>query len=126
MCVATPGGFGYAGLVDAVAEVLQTGDWPLTAAAVDVLLQLLLHCQRVQPLDDADFMAPVNGPKLLADTGRRALERGAFWSHNGSHVPCHSIKRILRARQCMGFHGLCQPNLLALVCSTHGSTAALH
>lgn len=54
------------------------GAWPLKSASVDVLLQLLLNYQRVQPGKSAAFLAPLRGPKMWADIGSTALQQGAL------------------------------------------------
>jgi len=66
-----------------LAEATCDGAGPLTSAAVDVLLQLLLRHRRMQaieefcPIGDALLQAPFDGPSLLADIGQAALKEGA-------------------------------------------------
>lgn len=58
---------------------MQTGADPRAYAAVDLLLELLRHCERSHLIDDcSQLLAPLDAPKLLAAIGRAALEQGAL------------------------------------------------
>ena len=65
-----------AGLIDVLAEAILSSSRSTVSAAIHVLLQLLLYYQRVQPLEDAPFLAPLHGPKMLAEIGKSALANG--------------------------------------------------
>ncbi len=68
-----------AGIIGLLRKAMQTGADPRAYAAVDLLLQLLQHCQRSHPIDDCThLLAPLDGPKLLAGIGKAALERGVL------------------------------------------------
>jgi len=47
--------------VNALREALQADSWPIRSAAVDVLLQLLLHLRRVGRIHDRFFLSPLTG-----------------------------------------------------------------
>ena len=81
--------YANAGIVDALIELLNSGSGPRTSAAIDVLVQLVLHHQHMRLPDDGPHWGLWGSANLVAlvMTGGNAIcTRGAPHSRHNLSV----------------------------------------